>query len=176
MAKYSQEFKLKVVEYYLTTGNGYIRTGQYFSVERTMVRRWVRAFKDQGISALELDKPRTAYSPEFKHKVVLVIINEGLSTHDVAQKFQLKQRATVSIWLKQYMKHGIDGFAPKPKGRAQSMPKSQIPRADPNQADHNKTHKELLEELEYLRAENAFLKKRRALRLAQEAQQQKRQN
>lgn len=110
--KYSQEFKLEVVEYYLTTNNGYIRTGQHFAIERTMVRRWVREFKAQGITALEVGKPRTTYSAHFKHQVVLVVINDGLSTHDAAQKFNLKQRATVSIWLKQYREGGIDDLKP----------------------------------------------------------------
>ena len=42
---------------------------------------------------------------------------------------------------------------------------------NPLKADKDKTLEELLEELAYLRAENAFLKKLRALRLEQEAKE-----
>lgn len=42
----------------------------------------------------------------------------------------------------------------------------------PTQADRAKSSEELLEELAYLRAENAFLKKLRALILEQQAQEQ----
>ena len=40
-----------------------------------------------------------------------------------------------------------------------------------NKADQDKTPKELLEELEYLRAENALLKKLKALRLDQKVKE-----
>lgn len=170
--KYSQEFKLEVVEYYLTTNNGYIRTGQHFSIERTMVRRWVREFKAQGITALEVGKPRTTYSAHFKHQVVLAVINGGLSTHDAAQKFNLKQRAIVSIWLKQYREGGIDGLKPKPKGCPTFMPKSQFPRIKTSQVDKDRTQEQLLDEIAYLRAEVAYLKKRRALIQKQKEREQ----
>ncbi|RKG29384.1 hypothetical protein D7V21_17100 [Acinetobacter guerrae] len=51
------------------------------------------------------------------------------------------------------------------------MPKSQFPRIKMSQEDRNKTQEQLLEELAYLRAEVALLKKRRALRLEQEARE-----
>lgn len=172
MAKYSQEFKLEVVQYYLTTNSGYSRTGQQFSIERTMVRRWVREFKAQGINALKTGKPRMRHSTDFKYQVVLSVIQDGLSTHDTAQKFNLKQRATVSIWLKQYREQGIDGLKPKQKGRPKQMPKPQRSGIKQSQEDRNKTQEQLLEELAYLRAEVACLKKRRALIQKQKEQEQ----
>ena len=111
------------------------------------------------------------HSTDFKYQVVLSVIQDGISTHDTAQKFNLKQRATVSIWLKQYREQGIDGLKPKPRGRPKPMPKSQFPRIKMSQEDRNKTQEQLLEELAYLRAEVALLKKRRALRLEQEARE-----
>ena len=49
--------------------------------------------------------------------------------------------------------------------------KCQSLRAEPSQEDHDKTQEQLLEELAYLRAENVFLKKLRALKLEQEAKE-----
>lgn len=51
------------------------------------------------------------------------------------------------------------------------MAKPKSEKIKPNKADQDKTQKELLEELEYLRTENAFLKKLRALRLEQEVKE-----
>ena len=65
----------------------------------------------------------------------------------------------------------IDGLKAKPKGRAKQMPKPQRTRTQYSQADRDKTQEQLLEELAYLRAEVALLKKRRALRLEQEAKE-----
>lgn len=172
MSKYSQEFKLKVVEYYLTTQDGYIRTGQKFAIERSIVRRWVRDYKSQGIAALETGKRKVKYSFDFKLKVVLTVINEGLSTHEAAQKFNIKQSATVSIWLKQYVVKGVDGLKPKPRGRPKQMPKTQRPSIRTSQEDRNKTQEQLLDEIAYLRAEVAYLKKWKALIQKQKEQEQ----
>lgn len=51
------------------------------------------------------------------------------------------------------------------------MPKPKMPKAKTIKADQDKTHEELLEELAYLRAEVAFLKKRRALIQKQKEQE-----
>ena len=74
-------------------------------------------------------------------------------------------------WLKKYKESGIDGLKPKARGRPKSMLKPKITRAQYTQADQDKTHEELLEELAYLRAEVAFLKKRRALIQKQKEQE-----
>ena len=51
MAKYSQEFKLKVVEHYLS-GHGDSVTGQLFNVHRSDVQKWSKAFKLYGLDFL----------------------------------------------------------------------------------------------------------------------------
>lgn len=86
-------------------------------------------------------------------------------------KFNLKTHAQVLDWLHQYQQYGIDGLKPKPKGRPKQMLKPKIPQIKLSQEDRNKTQEQLLEELAYLRAEVALLKKRRALRLGQEARE-----
>lgn len=77
-------------------------------------------------------------------------------------------------WLRQYQADGIEGLQPRPKGRRPNMPRSRPPQSEPvNKVDCDKSQAELLEEQTYLRAEVAYLKKQRALRLAHEATQQK---
>lgn len=168
MAKYSQEFKLEVVQYYLS-GFGKKSTGNKFSIHPTYVCQWVHAYEQHGLDGLKAKKTKTVFTPEFKMKAVLMILN-GLSIHETRRQLDIRSKSQLQVWLRQYGEQGIDGLKPKPKGRTKKMTKSTNPK--PSRTDQDKTQKELLEELAYLRAENAFLKKLRALRLEQEVQEQ----
>ncbi|EQB4819443.1 transposase, partial [Citrobacter amalonaticus] len=50
--KYSPETKLAVVNHYLSGKDGEERTADRFGVERTSVRRWVRAWQLHGMEGL----------------------------------------------------------------------------------------------------------------------------
>ncbi len=173
MAKYSLEFKLEVVQNYLSNDNddGFRKTAHKFELDQGTVRQWTAVYQTQGADGLKYQTKRISYSVKFKHKVVLKIINDGLSLIEALIFFKLREKGTLSLWLRQYREHGIDGLKSKPKGRSKQMPKPKRLRAKPSQKDHDKTQEQLLEELAYLRAENAFLKKLRALRLEQEAKE-----
>lgn len=85
----------------------------------------------------------------------------------------MRTKAVITNWLRQYKKDGINGLQPK-KGKHRLL--KQPKQIEPEQAkiDKSKTQDELLEEIAYLRAEVALLKKQRALRLESEAVAQKR--
>lgn len=171
MAKYSQEFKLEVVQYYLS-GHGKRRASAKFQIAQSDVRKWVLAYEHHGEDGLAIKKTKANYSMEFKLRVIQTVLDEGLSLFDAAQRFNIGNKGTVIVgWLHQYKEYGIDGLKPKPKGRPKQMPKPQRPGIHYSQADRAKTQEQLLEELAYLRAEVALLKKRRALRLEQEAKE-----
>lgn len=48
MAKYSQEFKLKVVQHFLSSSNGHKRTASLFNIHHSQVQRWVALFELNG--------------------------------------------------------------------------------------------------------------------------------
>ncbi|OEY92200.1 transposase [Acinetobacter qingfengensis] len=169
MAKYSQEFKLEVVQYYLS-GFGKVSTGNKYNVHPNDVVKWVAVFQQHGVSGLNRKNKKSIFTIEFKYRVVTTILFEGLSLTEAIQRFQIRETSIIRSWLRQYQENGIDGLKPKPKGRSKHMSKPKLPKT--SKTDQDKTQKELLEELAYLRAENAFLKKLRALRLEQEAQEQ----
>ncbi|MGA9620259.1 MAG: helix-turn-helix domain-containing protein, partial [Serratia proteamaculans] len=50
--KYSLETRLAVVSHYLSGKDGAQRTAARFGVERTSVRRWVRAWQLHGIDGI----------------------------------------------------------------------------------------------------------------------------
>ncbi|WP_412674369.1 IS3 family transposase [Acinetobacter johnsonii] len=162
MAKYSQEFKLEVVQYYLA-GFGSRTTGKNFNVNSSDVEKWVESYRQHGGSGLSRLKTKRTFSFEFKCKVVEIVLGEYLSIREAAQRFNIKEKETVRQWLLLYKEHGIDGLKPKPKGRSKPVAKP-IPKTKSSKVDQDKTHKELLEELEYLRVEVAFPKKAESLK------------
>ena len=169
--KYSYDFKLKVVKYYLKNSGARKSVGTYFSISSEHVRKWVDIYNSFGKAGLKDDIPRTQYTFELKKQTVLSIVEGGLSIRDAMKHSNLKSSALVANWLRQYREHGIDGLKPKPKGRSKQMPKPKILRAKPSQEDRDKTQEQLLDEIAYLRAEVAYLKKRRALIQKQKEQE-----
>lgn len=154
MAKYSQEFKLKVVQYYLS-GFGKRQTSAKFKVPPTDVRKWVLSYQQHGIEGLVVKTTKTLFTTEFKHQVVQAVLHEGLSLFEAAQRFNIGNKGTIIIgWLRQYNANGIDGLKPKPRGRPKGMP--QPSKAESTKADQDKSSAELLEELNYLRARMPF--------------------
>ena len=69
MSKYSSEFKLEVVKYYLENNAGYQTAGKYFCVSPTLVRRWIRKYKENGYAGL-MKNQKSSYGGDFKQNVV----------------------------------------------------------------------------------------------------------
>ena len=170
MAKYSQDFKYKVVHAYLTGIGGYNSISHHFSVRHSLIEKWVEQYQKHGLAGLAVQSSKTIFSIEFKMYAVQMIL-EGMSFQEARRRLSLSDRSLLYRWLQQYQEHGIDGLKPKPKGRPKNMEEPKSDKIKLNKADQDKTPKELLEELEYLRAENALLKKLKALRLDQEVKE-----
>jgi len=102
---------------------------------------------------------KTSYSFEFKLGVVRKVVDEGATAEQVAGEHGLSSDKLVQTWVRTYRRLGEDGLKPKPKGR------------QPNDGDARPDELTDLQRLEQenlrLRAENAYLKKLRAL-MAQE--------
>ena len=116
-----------------------------------------------GIDAIKPKTSKAKYSSEFKHHVITTMLKEGLSQSEVALTFNISSLALISHWHKVYRLYSISGLISKRKGRT-AMSKPFIT----DKPDDEKTPAELKRELEYLRAENAYLKKLDALLKAEE--------
>jgi transposase len=158
MAKYSYEFKLTVVRYYLQGLVGYRATSKKFQVEYSAVCKWVALYQLHGEGSLK-KKPNAKYSLDFKHSVVAYMRNHMLSIKQTAAHFNIPAFTTVSHWAKLDESGRID-IPNKRRDRPEVMSKSpQYPEKPPEEM----THKELLDEVRYLRTEHAYLKKLDAL-------------
>lgn len=159
--KYSLQTKLAVVNHYLAGKDGTQRTAERFGVERTSVRRWVRLWQLHGMEGLSGKKH--TLSPEFKLVVARAVICDHLTAREAAARFNISAERLVHQWVTVYKETGPEGLLNMQRGRHRTMtkPKNTLPL--PDEELDKLSPEELRAELRYLRAENAYLKKLKAL-------------
>jgi transposase len=173
MAKYAEQFKLRVVEEYTSGTEGFRLLAQRYGLDRGTLREWVAAYQFHGAEAFRAGPRR--YAESFKVLVLQHMRAEGLSLRQAAARFNVRGYATIAEWRRRYDAEGAEALAPRRFRANRSMQKPPIPKTKPAK-DEDRTREELLDELEDLRAEVAYLKKYHALLQAKEkaAQQKKR--
>ena len=93
---------------------------------------------------------------------------DGESYHEVARSLGMSTETQVSTWHRKYLELGWDGLKLDGRGRKRKM--GNKPSKSKSQAEEIV---ELRKRLEYLEAENAYLKKLAALVQQRKAQEQK---
>lgn len=168
MSKYSLSFKQSVVNSYLGSTDGSKRVGDRFGIDHSTVRKWVASYEAHGSAGLS--KKHGRYDAQFKLSVLRRIWEDGLSYRQAAALFDIRNASCLSEWERCYQTGGIEALTPRRSGRRRSMPDPLIPKpSPPTRSDEAKSREELLAELNYLRMENAFLKKLEALTREQQA-------
>ena len=152
MSKYSNEFKLKVVNAYLLGEGGAGTIANKYNVARTCVQQWVAQYELTG----SFTKPTRHFSGEFKLKVLNYQQEHHLSDLQTALIFGITNHGTICAWRKKYITGGTEALFQK-QGRRSKMPKKSL---IPNKPREEWTKDE---ELAYLRMENEYLKKLTAL-------------
>jgi transposase len=161
MSKYSAKFKQSVVKDYLSGKRGGSReVAHRHGVDHGAVRRWAAAWRAHGDAALK--KKYSQYDAPFKLKVLQLMQARTLSCREAAAVFDIRNPTVIGRWKRQYDWRGIQAIEPRPRGRPVKQPKPSAP-PDPSSSDETRTKEELLKELNYLRMENAYLKKLDAL-------------
>jgi transposase len=157
MTNYSTEFKLKVVTYCIENHYGSKRAAKHFKIPaKSCVQDWVRRYKKHGIDGL-IRKKNVAYTGEFKINVVEYMRNNHLSYLETAIHFNIPNSDKILKWERIYCEKGPLAFFEDQRGQHESMEKKETKKLT------DMSEKELIKEIEYLRMENAYLKKLRAL-------------
>ena len=159
MSKYTTQFKLSAITAFLERGRGFRYIAAQFQMDPTLLRRWVEAYRLHGEASLKGSGKR--HSALFKFSVLQRMWRDSLSLRRVAALFNLGNSSQVGRWQQQYYSGGIEALASGKKGPNTAMPK---PPSKPRKiaavlTDEERAHKALLDELQYLRMENAYLKK-----------------
>lgn len=163
MAKYSEEFKEKLVIEYLYGNLGYkLLAKKYNMPSSTPLRNWVSTYKSQGMKGVKRKRKNKAYSVQFKVDAVKFTLTTGASYSETVKQFNLTNPALLARWVKVFREQGVEGLKTRSKGRP-SMSKK--PNKSNIKEEATLTREEELErENELLRLENTYLKKLKAFR------------
>jgi transposase len=137
-------------------GDGAVATD--LGVSRWPVRSLYRRWGVHGRGALVGKPTKSTYPFEFKVDVVRRVLDQGATAEQLAQELELSSGQLVRSWVRAYRRLGEDGLKPKPKGRPSGGG------SPPTPNDVISDLQRLEQENLRLRAENAYLKKLRALR------------
>ena len=169
--KHTEQFKLSAVECYLQGTRGLQLVSREYGIDKSMLRRWVGLYRKHGNDGLARRKP-CPHDAVFKMSVLQHMWDNGLSYTQTAAIFNVRNTQSVANWARRYREGGVLMLDRSRKRPSPAMP---APTSKPDTSSDNdkRSREELLGELEYLRAENAYLKKLEALVQAKKSAAQK---
>ena len=179
MAKYSYEFKKKIVDAYLRGEGGYKYLSSVYGPHKENIQKWVNNYQSFGDEGLMRSRQQAKYSFEKKLSVVEFYLSNEVSYQELAIQEGISNPSMIAAWVNRFRISGPDALRPHKKGRKKALDKHQkninVQPCEETVVDTSIEHvKELEDELLKLRIENAFLKELRRLRLEDEAKMRER--
>ena len=166
--RWTKEEKLKMVLEYKRSGFTPTVEGCSRKTIHDHSRIWAKVYEVYGECGLEHRSRHWTY--EDKINAVKRVLN-GESYHEVAYSLGMSNKSQVVTWHRKYLELGWHGLKLDGRGRKRKMGNKPIkPSKSKSQAEEIV---ELRKRLEYLEAENAYLKKLAALVQQRKAQEQK---
>ena len=144
MSKYSDEFKLEIINRYKDGEGGFGFLARKYNVSsKSLIYKWVLMYDEFGLDGIKRRSENRKYSTKFKLSVIEYKKVHNASLTDTAKKFKINHPSTIGRWEKQYRDGGEILLS-----RKQGKPSM-------NKKKENKSELEKLqEENELLRLEN----------------------
>ena len=157
MSKYSSEFKLKVIRYYLDENHSYSECMKKFNIPtKSILNKWIHKYEMYGAESM-LKQLKSSYDGNFKQDVVEYMHNNHLSATETANYYKLAGSDVVLKWERIYYEEGPQGLYVERRGRSKNMS------SKPKKKLSKEVEEDLIAENQRLRMENEYLKKLNAL-------------
>ena len=161
--KHSFEKRLEVVQRYLN-GEASTYLEKESGIDHSEIVVYALRFQRDGIAGLE-DRPNRWWTATEKRAAVMDYVNESLTLAEVAVEHDVSV-GTLKVWLREYRLHGINSLKDR-----QFFPRLRSLMAKLQRDPAKMTKEELQDLVKDLAAENALLKKVKALVEKREAQE-----
>ena len=166
--RWTKEEKLKMVLEYRKSGFTPIVEGCSRKTMHNHIRIWERVYDLYGECGLEHRSRLWTYEDK---RYAIQRVLDGESYHEVAYSLGMSTKTQVVTWHRKYLELGWDGL--KLDGRGRKIKMGNKPTKPSKSKSQAEEIVELRKRLEYLEAENAYLKKLAALVQQRKAQEQK---
>ncbi len=104
-AKYTVKLKLSIVNEYLSGEASYKTLAEKHGVGCTVVKSWVRTFREQGEVGLLPRHGNSIYTSDFKVKCIEAVLRGEGSVDDIVAKYNISAREVLRNWIKRYNAH-----------------------------------------------------------------------
>ena len=155
MVKYNKEQRIMAIQQ-LLGGKSPETAARELGISPKVLRNWRFRYETGGFE--QLMSTRQHYTAEFKLKAIAYRRENGLSYSQAAADMRIPNEGTLYAWERIYEEQGADGLQDTRKGRPPTMPKQEKKPQQPMTREQ-----ELEAEVAYLKMENAYLKKLKAL-------------
>ena len=168
MSKLTKKDKIEIYERN-KNGETIASLAKAFNVQESNIKYLIALIEKHGYDILRKDKNRV-YSKDFKLQIINRILISHESVNSVAINIGLLAPAILHNWLSKFKENGYNVVEKKKGRKPKSMTK---PKKNDKELSEKEKIKKLEEENLYLKAENEYLKKLRALVQERELKEKK---
>jgi transposase len=161
MAKFSSEFREKVVLDYLSGGGGSESLAKKYGIgSHKTILKWVNQYKKYGDNAFNVRTTKDVYDGNFKLEVLEWMRSNRASLSETALHFNISTVSTIWTWERKFEEQGVEALF-KRRGRPKQMTAKN--KRNKGKKEESSDLEKLQRENRMLRIENEYLKKLRAL-------------
>ena len=160
MAKYSYEFKKKIVEEYLSGKAIYSVLEEKYQIDESMIMRWVNNYKHFGEKGLMRSRKKRAYSVEFKVEAITRYETSECRYQQLALELGFTNPSIIANWRRKYREDGLEGLDQQKRGKPMTKKndRHQTPKTSKKSEPIDASTREALENrIKELEAENETL-------------------